>query len=98
MSRWTPETHPSYVETHTTVDDDAVNSITLGFNFDASAVGTEYSNSLAELETSIYPIKLGMVEYDEAFPNALEQMKAAGLDAVVAEYEKQFSEWLANQQ
>lgn len=98
MSRWEPNTHPSYLETHTTVEEDAINSIALGFNFDATEVGTEYSNALAELETSIYPIKLGLVDYDEAFPNALENMKAAGLDKVVEEFENQFNEWLETQE
>ncbi|MBS4219079.1 extracellular solute-binding protein [Bacillus sp. FJAT-49711] len=94
MSRWSPDTHPEFLKTHTTVEDNAVNSITMGFNFDASKVGVEYANCLAELKTSIYPIKLGLVDYDKAFPDALKKMKAAGIDKVVEEYEKQFNEWL----
>ncbi|GIN71596.1 ABC transporter substrate-binding protein [Bacillus sp. J14TS2] len=96
MSRWAADTHPEFLKTHTTVEDNAVNSITLGFNFDATEVGVEYSNCLAELKTSIYPIKLGLVDYEEAFPEALNKMKAAGIDKVVAEYEKQFNDWLEN--
>ncbi|MBB6690104.1 extracellular solute-binding protein [Cohnella xylanilytica] len=93
MGRWTPETHPTYVRTKTTVVEDAINSVTVGFNFDASKVGVEYSNCLTELKTSIYPIKLGLIDYDKAFPEALKRMKAAGLDKVVAEYKRQFEEW-----
>lgn len=93
MNRWKPETNPKYVELRSKVADDAVNSVTVGFNFDASEVGAEYANCLAELKASIYPIKLGLVDYDKAFPDALKKMKAAGLDKVVAEYDKQFKEW-----
>jgi len=93
LGRWTPETHPTYVKTKTTIVENAINSVTAGFNFDASKVGVEYSNALSELKISIYPIKLGLVEYEEAFPEALKRMKAAGLDKVVEEYQRQFEEW-----
>ncbi|UUZ93455.1 extracellular solute-binding protein [Paenibacillus sp. P25] len=93
MGRWTPETHPTYVKTKTTIDENAINSVTVGFNFDASKVGVEFSNCLTEIKTSIYPIKLGLVDYDKMFPEALKRMKAAGLDKVVAEYNRQFKEW-----
>jgi len=98
MSRWTPDTNPKYVELRSKVADDAVNSVTVGFNFDASAVGAEYANCLAELKASVYPIKLGLVDYEEGYADALKKMKAAGLDKVVAEYDKQFKEWQAANQ
>ena len=33
--------------------------------------------------------------YDENFANALQQLKDAGLDAVIEEYQRQFSAWYA---
>jgi putative aldouronate transport system substrate-binding protein len=36
MGRWTPDTHPAYVKARTTVEQNAVNSVVVGFNFDAS--------------------------------------------------------------
>lgn len=42
------------------------------------------------------PVLRGLVDYEENYPKALQKMKEAGLDAVVAEYQKQFSEWYAN--
>jgi len=96
LGRWTPDTHPSVLATKSVVAEDAVNSVTVGFNFDATKVGVEYANALSELKTSIYPIKLGLVDYDAAFPDALKRMNAAGLQAVVAEYERQFKEWQAS--
>lgn len=96
MNRWTPDTNPKFIDIRTKVADDAVNSITVGFNFDASAVGVEYANCLAELKASVYPIKLGLIDYDKALPDALKKMKAAGLDKVVAEYDKQLKAWLSS--
>lgn len=96
MGRWTPDTHPSVLATKSVVAEDAVNSVTVGFNFDAAKVGVEYANTLSELKTSIYPIKLGLLDYEEAFPDALKRMNAAGLQKVVAEYERQFREWQAS--
>ncbi|WP_223830200.1 DUF3502 domain-containing protein [Paenibacillus arenilitoris] len=94
MNRWPADTHPTILKYRANQSQDAVNSITLGFNFDASKVSVEYTNTLAEFNTSILPIKLGLLGYETSFPAALEKMKAAGLDKVVAEFDRQFKEWL----
>jgi len=73
----------------------AQNSIAGNFMFDATNVKAEYSNVMTEAASSITPIYMGVLEYDKAFPAALEKMKKAGLDKVVAEYQKQFKEWRA---
>lgn len=70
---------------------------TVGFFFDPTPVITEYNNLLAERAAQIYPLKLGVVEFDEYYPTALQRMKDAGLDVVVDEYRRQFNEWRANQ-
>ncbi|WP_135556248.1 extracellular solute-binding protein [Paenibacillus cymbidii] len=90
-----PQTaHPKYAET-LQINDKAVNSVTVGFTFDTTPVSVEYANLLAEVKTSIYPLKMGVVEYDKFYATALSKMKAAGLDKVVAEYDKQFKAFLA---
>ncbi|MBN2983051.1 DUF3502 domain-containing protein [Cohnella algarum] len=43
------------------------------------------------------PIGNGFVDYEANFPKALEKLKEAGIDKYVAEYQKQFSEWHAQQ-
>ncbi|MNW60605.1 hypothetical protein D3C74_386060 [compost metagenome] len=73
----------------------AVNSIAANFIFDPTNVRTEYTNILSEASASITPIYMGVLEYDKAFPAALEKMRKAGLDKVVAEYQKQFQEYQA---
>ncbi|WP_026011115.1 extracellular solute-binding protein [Paenibacillus sp. OSY-SE] len=94
MIRWAENTNPTILKYRASQSDDAVNSITLGFNFDATKVSVEYTNTIAEFNTSILPIKLGLLDYETAFPEALKKMKTAGLDKVVAEYERQFQEWM----
>lgn len=93
MNRYPTNSEPGYLERRTTVADDAVNSVTIGFNFDPTNVASAYANSVAELQTSIYPLIYGVVSYDSGFAGALQNMKAAGLDSVVEEYARQFAEW-----
>lgn len=76
----------------------AVNSIAANFIFDPTNVRTEYTNILSEASASITPIYMGVLDYDKAFPEALDKMKKAGLDKVVAEYQKQFKEYQASLQ
>ncbi len=75
----------------------AVNSIAANFVFDPTSVRTEYANIASEASASIVPIYMGVLEYDKAFPAALDKMKKAGLDKVVAEYQRQFKEYQATQ-
>lgn len=75
---------------------DAVNSIASSFIFDPTNVRTEYTNIFSEASASITPIYMGVQDYDKAFPDALEKMRKAGLDKVVAEYQKQFQAYQAS--
>ena len=65
-----------------------------GFIFDASNVQTELSNLQTEIIASIYPIKIGMVSYEENIDQAIANLKAAGLDAYLEEYRTQFAAYL----
>lgn len=75
----------------------AINSVAANFIFDPTNVRTEYTNIFSEASASITPIYMGVQDYDKAFPAALEKMKKAGLDKVIAEYQKQFEEYKASQ-
>ncbi|WP_337103700.1 extracellular solute-binding protein [Paenibacillus sp. YIM B09110] len=91
----TPE---NYLKTQTTEPTNPVEfSPVLGFRLNTEPIAVEYANVLSVVKSSIIPIKLGVVPYDKHFPAALESLKAAGLDKVVAEYQKQFKEWQAKQ-
>ncbi|MFV0502615.1 MAG: extracellular solute-binding protein [Lachnospirales bacterium] len=73
-------------------------SIVTGFTFDPTPVQAEYANCVAQLATTIYPIRFGVVEYEEAYPDAIAKMKTAGLDIVIAEYERQFNKFLTEKE
>ena len=45
---------------------------------------------------NVWPMRFGVVDYDEAYDRALKNMKAAGLDRVIEEYQKQFSAYMAS--
>jgi putative aldouronate transport system substrate-binding protein len=70
--------------------------IVLGFGFDSQPVNTEYTNILAARQEVLFPIKWGVVEYDEYFDELDQRMRAAGIDRVVAEYQRQLDEYLAS--
>jgi hypothetical protein len=44
----------------------------------------------------VVPIQNGWVAYDEAAPDAIERLNAAGMPAVLAEIQRQVDEWAAN--
>ena len=93
--RYEDGTYEKFIEIMGVEKPDAENSIVLNFVFDPTNVATEYANCLAEVEASIYPIKLGIVSYEDGYEDALANLKAAGIDAVIAEYQSQLDAYLA---
>lgn len=93
FARYMPTDHPKFPDSEK-INDSAVNAINIGFTFNTEPVSVEYSNLLAEVKTSLYPLKLGVVDFDKFYPAALEKMKAAGLQKVTEEYKKQLKAWL----
>lgn len=65
-----------------------------GFLFDSSNVTSELTNLQTEIMASIYPIKVGMIPYEENIGPAIEKLKAAGLDKYLEEYRTQFQAYL----
>lgn len=65
-----------------------------GFLFDATPVASELTNIQTEIIASIYPIKFGLVSYEENIDAAIEKLKAAGLDRYMEEYRTQFAAYL----
>lgn len=76
-------------------DDGAIISKAAGFNFDNTPVKNEETKINGVFSEFLAPIGSGFLDYDEHFPKALEKLKAAGFDAYLAEYQKQFTEWYA---
>ncbi|OMD44513.1 ABC transporter substrate-binding protein [Paenibacillus borealis] len=66
-----------------------------GFNFNPDPVKTEVASISAIVKEFYPPIMTGAVDPDEHLPKAISKMKAAGLDKVIAEAQKQYDEWEA---
>ncbi len=79
-----------------TVDKNAKYNVAAGFTFDGSKVQTQYANIKSTANEVLTPLVMGVQDYDKAYPTAIAKMKAAGLDQVLAEYEKQLKNYLAS--
>lgn len=87
-------TYPTFIEIMYTEKPDAENSVVMNFTFDPANVATEYANCLALVTSDIYPIKLGIVTFEDYGQDAIDQLKAAGIDLVIAEYQSQLNAYL----
>lgn len=74
--------------------EEVVYSPAAAFQFDGSELSMEIANLEAEMISSMFPLRFGLVSYDEGYADAIQRMKAAGLDRYVEEYTKQFNEYL----
>ncbi len=92
--RFAEDAPDEHIEFMTYVADDYVVSPIAGFIFDSSNVTSELTNLQTEIITSIYPIKFGLVSYDENIDDAIAKLKSAGLDRYMEEYRTQFQEYL----
>lgn len=96
--RYQSGTYPKFIEIMGKEKPEAENSVVLDFTFDPTKVADQYANCQAEVAQSIYPIKLGLVSYEDGYGNALARMKAAGIDAVVTEYQRQLDEFRSSKE
>jgi putative aldouronate transport system substrate-binding protein len=65
----------------------------LGFLFDSSAVKTEYAAVSNVITQYKLPLETGSVDPDKMLPEFVEKLKAAGIDKIIAEKQKQLDEW-----
>jgi len=87
---------PIEIEFLHTTNPNAISSPASDFFFDSRAVEAEWANVQTEFRASVVPIYAGAVDYNTAFPGAISRMKAAGLEKVLAEYQRQLSEHIAS--
>ena len=85
------------IEEYEHFDDDAVFSKLTGFSFDTKPVATEVAMLTSIYDEKLKPMLWGFLDYEENIDSVLAELKAAGLDTYVAEYQKQFSEFYAQQ-
>lgn len=65
----------------------------LGFVFDASPVKTEVAAVSNVVTQYRLPLETGSVDPAKLLPEFIEKLKAAGLDKIIAEKQKQLDEW-----
>lgn len=88
----TPEMYKPFINSFNL---DAAFSVATGFHFDPSPVSAEYSAVMAEIQSSAIPLKAGVVSWEDGHESMMKMVNAAGYQEVVAEYQKQFAEWIA---
>lgn len=71
----------------------ATKSKALGFTFDPSTVKTEVAAIGNVITQYALPLETGSVDPDKILPKFIESLKAAGVDKVIAEKQKQLDEW-----
>lgn len=74
----------------------AVESPLLGFNFVVDNVKTEIANVQTVVQQYIASLHTGTVDPEEVLPVFIEQLKAAGLDTIQEEMQRQFDEFNQN--
>ncbi|QGQ99793.1 extracellular solute-binding protein [Paenibacillus psychroresistens] len=75
---------------------DAKSFISSGFFFDSTPVKGEMANVKAAIASDIIPIFSGVVSYDSHIKVAADKLKSAGIDKVLAEYQKQMDAYMAS--
>jgi putative aldouronate transport system substrate-binding protein len=76
-------------------NESGTNSPLLGFNFDTTKVATELA-AVQNVKEEFWPsLMTGTVDPEEYLPKAIEKFKAAGLDKIIEEAQRQIDEWRA---
>lgn len=84
------------INEYMSLDSKAILSKKTGFVFDSSAVEVESAAIYAIVTEKVKPIAYGFGDYEKDFPAILEELKEAGLDKYIEEYQRQFSAFMAS--
>ncbi|OPJ64596.1 ABC transporter substrate-binding protein [Clostridium oryzae] len=74
-------------------NESAISAPTLGFSFDQTPVKTELASLANIMDEYRTPLVTGSVDPDQYTKKAVDKLKAAGIDKVIAEAQKQFDAW-----
>ncbi|MEW9052271.1 MAG: ABC transporter substrate-binding protein [Neobacillus sp.] len=67
----------------------------LGFTFDSSKVKTEIASVTNVVNQYLPGLDTGSVDPDQHLPEFISKLKAAGIDKIIAEKQRQLDEWVA---
>lgn len=73
----------------------AVSSSCLGFTLDISPIQNEVANCNAAWDKYKYDLLTGAADPEEMLPKCMEDLRAAGLDMIISEAQKQLDEYFA---
>lgn len=74
-------------------NESAIPSKALGFIFDGAKVQTEYAAVSNVVTQYKLPLETGSVDPEKLLPEFIEKLKAAGIDKIIAEKQRQLDEW-----
>ena len=74
------------------LDNNAVEGVASKFTFDGSKLQTQLADVNTIIASNITPMASGVVDYDSNIEEALKLLKDAGIDDLVAEFNKQLGE------
>ncbi len=90
---FTSDVSDDFIKTYETWDDNAKTSDVIAFHFDNSNV-LEIETAVNEvIQKEFTPIECGYVDFDTNYPQAVQKLKDAGIDAYVAEVQRQLDEF-----
>lgn len=73
----------------------ATKSKALGFTFDSASVKTEFASVTNVLNQYKLGLETGTLDPDKTLPDFIAKLKAAGIDRIIAEKQKQLDAWAA---
>ena len=86
-----------YIEAYTNWDKDAKTSSAMGFTFNNENVVLIETAILEVIQNDMSVIRNGFVNFDENYAAAVQKLKDAGIDEYIAEVQRQYDEFIANQ-
>ena len=87
-----------WIERYRVWDDDYKVPVEIFFSIDLEPIETEVAKVNAVIEERFKPITYGYVSYEEGYESALADLKAAGIDTIMDEVQRQWTEYLASQE
>lgn len=75
------------------INDTSLVSVALGFSLDTSPIKSKAATINSAVKQYFTPLMQGLVDPNTALPQALQALKAAGIDDVVAQTQTQINEW-----
>lgn len=94
---FTPDVDQEYIDAYTAWDDDAKVSSALGFIFNNENV-KEIETAITEVIGSDFStLRSGFVSFDDHYADAVQKLKDAGIDEYIAEVQRQYDEFCAQQ-